>query len=134
MSGRRVAAAVPALGVTVALLICVGRWEQRREVRQEIAGMRAVLAAIGPLDQVSPTGYRVGPPDCLAYPISKNALGLQVCFDRDGRVVETVDRRGLRPIYASLAYDPSLSTLRGSPTRIAALLAATVKASTGQRK
>lgn len=133
MSGRKLAI-LAVVVVLLPLLVVAGRWEQRRQVRHEIAGMRAVLAAIGPLDRISPTGYRIGPPDCLAYPIPTNALGLQVCFDRDGRVVETVDRRSLYPVYASLAYDPSLSTLRGSPTRIASLLALTLKASTGQTR
>ena len=49
---------------------------------------------------------------------------------RDGRVVETVDRRGPQPVYSSLAYDPSLSTLRASKARVADLLEQTVKAST----
>jgi hypothetical protein len=37
---------------------------------------------------------------------------LQLCFDAVGRLVETVDRRGAQPVYASLNYDPSLSTIR----------------------
>ena len=51
-------------------------------------------------------------PDCLTYATPKNLYGLQICFDRSGRVIETVDRRPTQPKYASLAYDPELSTLR----------------------
>jgi hypothetical protein len=123
--------AVVLAAAAIVALIALGRWEQRRQVHDQIAGMRAVIAAIGPLDQVGATGYRFGPPDCLAYPIATNILGLQICFDRKGHVVETVDRRGSQPVYASLAYDPALSTLTGAPDRIAYLLKHTQLASKG---
>lgn len=74
--------------------------------------MQAVLIAIGDLRHRRPTGYRLGPPNCLAYASRRNLFGLQVCFDAEGRVIETVDRRPAQPKYASLAYDPSLSKIR----------------------
>lgn len=129
---RRGVIALVLVALASACLVVVGRWEQRREVAHEVRGMRAVLAAIGPLDQVGATGYRIGPPDCLAYPVQRNALGLQICFDRDGTIVETVDRRPHEPTYSSLAYDPSLSPLHGSPARLRALLAAAYRESNGR--
>jgi hypothetical protein len=123
--------AIVSAAAVVVLLIAVGRWEQRRQIDDQIAGMQAVIAAIGPLDHVGATGYRFGPPDCLAYPIATNTLGLQICFDRRGHVVETVDRRGSQPVYASLAYDPGLSRLTGAPDRIAYLLKHAQSASKG---
>ena len=99
--------------ITVALaLVVVGRWEGSRNARNQNSEMRAVLNKVGPLYNTLPTGYRMGPPDCLAYPIPANALGLEVCFDSTGRVVETADRSGSQPKYASLVYDPSLATIR----------------------
>jgi hypothetical protein len=98
--------------VLAALLVAVGRWEERRAARHEMNEMRVVLAAVGDLTRRRPTGYRVGPPDCLTYATPKNLYGLQICFDRSGRVIETVDRRPMQPKYASLAYDPELSTIR----------------------
>jgi hypothetical protein len=95
-----------------AVLILVGRWEEARSARNEMREMRLVMSAVGDLTRRRPTGYRVGPPDCLSYATPQNLYGLQICFDRSGRVVETVDRRPTQPKYASLAYDPGLSTLR----------------------
>lgn len=94
------------------VLVVIGRWEESRSARDEMRQMRLVLTAVGDLSRRRPTGYRVGPPDCLSYATPKNLYGLQVCFDRVGRVIETVDRRPTQPKYASLAYDPALSTIR----------------------
>jgi pentatricopeptide repeat protein len=108
------AAFVGAIGLVVlaVALVLVGRWEEARSARDEMHEMRIVLNAVGDLARRRPTGYRIGPPDCLSYATPKNLYGLQICFDRTGRVVETVDRRPTQPKYASLAYDPALSTLR----------------------
>jgi hypothetical protein len=119
---RRLIVVAAAVLLAVAALITVGRWEEHRAARHEIAGMRVVLAAIGDLMTRRPTGYRVGPPDCLAYATKGNAFGLQVCFDSTGRVVETVDRRGVQPKYSSLVYQPSLSTIRVPRTVVDQLL------------
>lgn len=102
------------LVVLAVALVAVGRWEESRSARDEMRKMRVVLSAVGDLTRRRPTGYRVGPPDCLAYATPKNLYGLQICFDRSGRVIETVDRRPTQPKYASLAYAPSLSTIRVS--------------------
>jgi hypothetical protein len=93
-------------------LVLVGRWEEARSARNEVREMRLVLNAVGDLTRRRPTGYRIGPPDCLSYATPENLYALQICFDRSGRVVETVDRRPAQPKYASLAYDPALSTIR----------------------
>jgi hypothetical protein len=110
--------------VAVALgLVAVGRWEETRSARNEVREMRVVLLAVGDLTHRRPSGYRVGPPDCLTYATPGNLFGLQVCFDKAGRVIETVDRRPTQPRYASLAYDPSLSTLRVPPLLLRKLFA-----------
>jgi hypothetical protein len=109
---RTVVLVVTGVVALAAVLVVVGRWEERRSARHEMREMRVVLAAVGDLARRRPTGYRIGPPDCLAYATPKNLYGLQVCFDRSGRVLETVDRRPVQPKYASLAYDPALSTIR----------------------
>ena len=111
------------LVVLAVALVLVGRWEESRSARDEMRQMRVVLNAVGDLTRRRPTGYRVGPPDCLAYATPKNLYGLQICFDRSGRVIETVDRRSIQPKYASLAYDPSLSTIRVSRSLVDELFA-----------
>jgi hypothetical protein len=107
----------------LALLVAVGRWEQRRAANKELAGMRTVLAAIGgEIRTPKLSGYRYGPPDCLAYLDGRLLLALQLCFDRQGRLVQAVDRRPDQPQYYSLEYKPSLSTIRFPETTIAKLL------------
>ena len=120
---RRVAAIGIAVVAALALLVAIGRWEGHRAARKETAGMRTVLAAIGG-DIRSPrlSGYRFGDPECLAYHTRTMALALQLCFDSEGRLIQTVDRRPDEPRYSSLEYEPSLSTIRFPPSRIDKLL------------
>jgi hypothetical protein len=120
---RRVLGIGVAVLALLAVLVAVGRWEEHRAARKEMAGMRTVLAAIGG-DINSPrlSGYRFGPPDCLAYHDRVMALALQLCFDSRGRLIETVDRRPDQPRYSSLEYEPSLSTIRFPRSRIDKLL------------
>jgi hypothetical protein len=120
---RKVVVVAVAASVLATLLVVVGRWEESRSARHEVDQMRLVLNAVGDIARRRPTGYRVGPPDCLTYATLGNLYGLQVCFDRAGRVVETVDRRPAQPKYASLVYDPALSTLCVSPVLIRKLFA-----------
>jgi hypothetical protein len=120
---RRLVAIGAAVLAAAAALVVVGRWEERRAAREEIAGMRATLAAVGG-NIASPkiSAYRYGPPDCLDYYEGPLLVALQLCFDYDGRLVETVDRRGPEPRYASLEYKPSLSTIRFPRTEVDKLL------------
>jgi hypothetical protein len=112
-----------AVVVALALLVAVGRWEEHHAARNEMTGLRSVLAAIGgDIDSPRLSGYRYGPPDCLAYYEGKFALALQLCFDSDGRLVQAVDRRPSEPRYYSLEYEPSLSTIRFPRARIDRLL------------
>jgi hypothetical protein len=113
VTGHRKAGALVLAGILgAACIVLAGRWEQHRSARTEMARMRIVLAAVGPLDHATATGYRLGAPRCLAYSTPQNRFGLQLCWDAVGRLVETVDRRGAQPVYASLNYQPSLSTIR----------------------
>jgi hypothetical protein len=119
----RALAATFALLIAAVVLLVVGRWEQRRAARKELAGMQMVLAAIGNrIDSPTLSGYRVGPPDCLAYHGADLLLEYQLCFDAQGRLIEAVDRRPLEPNYFSLEYKPALSTIRFPRTQIDNLL------------
>jgi hypothetical protein len=109
----RALAATFALVIAAAALVVVGRWEQRRAAGKELAGMQTVLAAVGgKIESSTLSGYRVGPPDCLAYHGADLLLEYQLCFDAQGRLIEAVDRRPLEPSYFSLEYKPALSTIR----------------------
>jgi hypothetical protein len=120
---RRVVGIGLGVVVALALLVAVGRWEEHHAARTELAGMRNVLAAIGgDIDSPRLSGYRYGPPDCLAYHDRTMLLALQLCFDSEGRLVQSVDRRPEQPRYSSLEYQSSLSTIRFPRKRIDRLL------------
>jgi hypothetical protein len=119
----RVLGICAAVVVALALLVGVGRWEEHHAAHNEMAGMRTVLEAIGgDIDSPRLSGYRYGPPDCLAYHDKTMLLALQLCFDSEGRLIQSVDRRQEQPRYSSLEYEPSLSTIRFPPARIDRLL------------
>ena len=102
-------AGIAAVAVLVAL-IPLGRWEGGRHADSELRGMRRVQAAVGPLDQPSLDAYRVNVGtgfDCLLYKRGTNRFALELCFDKQGRLIEAIDRRG--------AGDPTISSLREAP-------------------
>jgi hypothetical protein len=120
---RRIAVIVVAVMAAAIACILIGRWEKQRAVAKEVTGFRTVLGAIGGrIDVVSLSGWRVGPPDCLAYHDKVQLFAYQLCFDRQGRLIEAVDRRGAQPAYYSLEYEPSLSPLHFSPKLVDQLL------------
>jgi hypothetical protein len=105
----RSAAAVALLAV----LVGVGRLERSHEAHREADGFRIVERLIGPLDSPSLSGYRVQPAfDCLTYRRDGNVYALELCVDREGRVVEAIDRRSYDRRIWSLTFDPSRSTVR----------------------
>jgi hypothetical protein len=110
---------------TLAVLVFVGRWEGRRHARSELAGMRQTLAAVGPLDNRTLTAYRIDIDsrfDCLIYKRGSNRLALELCFDRTGRLVETIDRRSGSPKISSLREDPAASTIQVDWAEVVRLL------------
>jgi hypothetical protein len=115
------------LVVVLVALIPIGRWEARRHARHEVAGIRRVLVAIGPLDQPSLDAYRTNISalghDCLLYRRGSNPFALEFCWDHAGRVVEAYDRRGSGPKIWSLREDPASSAVHVDRARVEALLA-----------
>jgi hypothetical protein len=122
---RQLALLALAALATLALLAFVGRWEGRRHARSELAGMRKTLAAVGPLDNRTLSAYRIDIDsrfDCLIYKRGSNRLALELCFDRTGRLVETIDRRSGAPKISSLREDPAASTIRVDWAEVVRLL------------
>jgi len=112
--------------VVLLVLIPVGRWERNRHAHHELAGIRRVLAEIGPLDQPSLDAYRVGVApgmDCLLYERGTNPFALELCFDGSGRVIEAIDRRGSSPHISSIREDPGASNIRVDREKALALIA-----------
>lgn len=123
MTGRRVAA-IAAAAVAVALvLVFVGRWERSHRADVQNAGMRRVLAEIGPLDNATLHNFRyLSGFQCLLYTRGKDPFALEVCADAQGRVIETIDRRRNPPKIWSLRDDPTHATVRIDRTEFDKLL------------
>jgi hypothetical protein len=110
---RRLATAAAAAIVVALLLIPLGRWEARRHADDENEGMARVVAEIGPLDQPQLSGYRRHVIfDCLTYRRGANPFALELCVNRDGRVIEAMDRTRGEPDIWSLREDPGRATNR----------------------
>jgi hypothetical protein len=109
---RRAAAALAVVAAAVALVV-IGRWERSRHVSNELRGLRAVLAEVGPLDSQTLDSYRVSlvPFDCLLYRRGSNRYALELCVDEDGRLIEAFDRRNGFHVW-SLREEPTASTVR----------------------
>src|SRR5438552_2927869 len=126
MSRRWVVVLAVAVAVLIAL-VPLGRWERNRHADSELDGMRRVAALIGPLGGPSLDAYRVDVGfgmDCLLYRRGANRYALELCFDKQGRLVEAIDRRGSGdPTISSLREDPSASTVRYDRALVDTLLA-----------
>jgi hypothetical protein len=122
---RRVAVALALATVAVSvLLVAVGRWEAAGRADEQNAGMRRVLAAVGPLDSPSLKAFRyLTSFQCLLYERNGNPVALELCVDERGRVVEAIDRRGSGdPEISSLRDDPGRSTVRVDRAEVDRLL------------
>lgn len=126
---RRSHIALLAAVVVLVALIPLGRWEGRRHARHEVAGIRTVMKAIGPIDQPSLDAYRTGINsgvtsgfDCLAYKRGTNPFALEFCFTLSGRVIEGYDRRGTSPKIWSIREDPGASNIQLDPKKLLALV------------
>lgn len=126
---RVIYAVVPALALVVGLVF-LGRWEEHHNAAVQNARMAAVyrLATSDGLISKRLYAYRLDWRfDCLVYsppgrPSETNAL--ELCFDPQGRLVETIDRRTPSPTFGSLREQPSLATVRVPVRRLLAALAA----------
>lgn len=100
------------VAVALAVVAGVGRWERGSEISAQIDGMRRVRALVGPLDQRALTGYRVQPGfDCLVYRRGSNPFALELCAQRNGRVVEAIDRRSSNRRIYTLRSEAASSTV-----------------------
>lgn len=124
----RIALLLAALVLVSVALVLLGRWEDDRAVRRELREMRRVLNLVGPtLTARTPSAYRPAETfACLDYRTSKEQpYGLELCFDAEGRLVETIDRRGSGIRVGSLREQPKASTIQvGVDTVLSVLRAA----------
>lgn len=121
MTRRRILAFGAALGALL-VLVGVGRGERSRHADRQNDGIELVRAAVGPLDSPSLKGFRfLAKFQCLVYRRGRNDFALELCIDRQGRVVEAIDRRSGNTDWWSLREDPGLATVhveRGQVERL----------------
>ncbi len=117
-----VAAAVAA--VLVVALAPLGRWERGRADDEQLAGIARLRAEVGySLDSPTLAAYRLTRRlDCLLYERGGNPYALELCFDRDGRLIEALDRRRGEARVWSLRQDPTRATLRADVAELFRIL------------
>jgi hypothetical protein len=120
---RRIALAALGLVAVLAVLVLIGRWERERHADEENRGIAAVRAAVGPLDSPTLAAYRrLSGFDCLLYRRGANPFALELCSDRQGRVIEAIDRRSGDPEISSLRHEAARATVRVDPDEVLRLL------------
>jgi hypothetical protein len=120
---RRYAVAAAAGALALLGLVPIGIWERGHRAEVQVAGMRDVLAAVGPLDNPSLTAFRYfNTFQCLVYRRERLRLALELCFDGDGRLIEAIDRRSGESRIWSLRDDPKRSTIRVDRVEVDRLL------------
>ena len=106
---RRWALAASVLLVAL-VLVGIGRWERSSHADKQNDGIERVREAVGELDSDALSGFRfLARFQCLTYGRGGDRLALELCVDRQGRVVEAIDRRGEDPEHWSLREDPQLA-------------------------
>jgi hypothetical protein len=120
---RLVLVAGAAALVGLAVFVATGRWERGHRADVQSDGMRTVLDEIGPLDSRDLRGFRIFANfQCLVYERGRNDFALELCVDRDGRVVEAIDRVDGTAEVWSLRDDPTQSELFVDRAEVDALL------------
>jgi hypothetical protein len=104
---------VVAATLAALMLVGIGRWERTRHADEENDGIARVRAAVGELDSNTLAGFRfLARFQCLVYSRERNEFALELCVDREGRVVEAIDRRSGETEYWSLREDIELADVR----------------------
>lgn len=123
-------ARVAVLAGAAVLLVGAGRWERQREIDAQVRGMKHVEALVGKLDGPTLSGYRIQKGFyCLTYRRGTNVFALELCTDKEGRVVEAIDRRTDDRHIWSLRFAPVSSTAHLDPAELRRLLKRMVRSS-----
>ena len=115
---RRAAVVIAGAVALLAVLAFVGRWEGDHNVRAQNARMRVVWNAATSDGLLSSRAklYRLNEFfDCIAYAPRgrpQDYSAYELCFDRQGRLVQTIDRHSGTPVFSSVLEEPSRADLR----------------------
>jgi hypothetical protein len=109
--------------VLLAIAVPVGKIEESHANRVQVARIEEVNAAIGGLDSPGLEAFRFDSGwTCLVYAEGTRRWAFERCYDRLGRLVETVDRRRAPPTFGSVAFRPELAPVRVPPAALLAVL------------
>ena len=124
MTVRRLVTA-SALIALLGVAVLYGRAEGRSAVRNQQRQLDRLRKAVGPrLLRPGFTTYDgASGLTCLIYAARGRSLGLELCFDPQGRLVEAVDRRTPNERIASLRWDPASAPSSIAPSLLRAVLA-----------
>lgn len=106
------------------MLVLVGRWERERAGRRAVAGIAAVRAVVGtPFAAGEAKAFLRGDRlTCLLYTRGRRLLGVSLCYDDAGRLVEATDAREGEPKVWTVRMDRELARERIDPRRVQAVV------------
>lgn len=124
MTRWRILAIAAVTSVGLAALVVVGRHERTHEYARQLARIEAVRRLVGDsIDSPKLNAFRADPGFlCLFYASGKRFFALELCYDPQGRLIESVDRRGVVPVYGSIAYRPELAPVTVPPGELRQVL------------
>ena len=110
--------AIAVVAIAVAA-VAFGRSEGRHAVQEQQRGLLAARAGVDSrLLQPTQSIYDPGAGlQCLIYGFVGNPLGLELCFDAQGRLVESVDRRGVEHV-STLRFERTAAPFRLPPAEV----------------
>ena len=107
----------------------LGIWQADRGLDRVLDRIDGVRTAVGTrLDEPTLTAYRasrpgleIGPFRCLVYSRGDVRFALELCYDRAGRLVEAIDRRGGETRFHEVNAEPEQARVRVPPEELANL-------------
>lgn len=121
--GRRAARWAAAAATLCVAVAAVGAYQSAAHTRDLRAGIRGIRAAAGPLEGPRLAAFRIAWfGDCFAYRAGGSPYALEMCYDRSGRLIEAIDRRGGEPRFWNLRFDRDETPVTVPPQRLATAL------------
>lgn len=116
--GRRFVAGVLIASVTAASLVALGRLEAARAAEAQREGLERAFELVS--NRIAqPNTYRLSDElACFLYGIGVNAVAVELCFDRSGRLLESSDRRQAQSRVFSLRFAPEEADIVVPTTRL----------------
>jgi hypothetical protein len=117
---RRLVVTIIVISLVASALATLGSVEGDHAADRQIRGMAAVQREVDSTP-APPSAFRITPTlYCLLYRRGANPFALELCYDRTGRLEQTIDRRNfVSPTFWDLEYDPARAHHEISPRKLA---------------